>query len=89
MTTPRPGGRYIRDPKTGSVTRAGDTHTRSEERGDAAGKASAAPVKPQANSDHAEAIPAEAEKRTPTPEAEASASGDTIKAAPAATRKGK
>lgn len=89
MTIPRPGGRYIRDGKTGAVIRVEDTHTRSEESGDAASVAKAAPVKPKANSDDTEALPAEAEKRTPRPEAEASASGDTVKTATAAIRKGK
>lgn len=43
--------------------------------GDAAGDASADPVKPQVNSDHTDTVLVSAENRTPMPEAEASASG--------------
>lgn len=47
--------------------------------GDAAGEASADPVKPQVNSDHTEAVTVEAENETPTPAVEALASGDLPK----------
>lgn len=59
------------------------THNPASESGDAAGEASADPVKPQDNTEPTEAVVAEAESSTSDPEVEASASGTSSDASQA------